>query len=90
MTDDTGERHDLADHENGGKLGGELFAGQRELELAPVRQAGQRVAARELAQAVQHLLQPGDTASRVGFSEHPSGLSKQLQRGAKLQRGSGI
>ena len=50
------------DHQHQRRLAGPRdavdLAGQRELELAPVRQAGERVAARELAQPVDHCLQP--------------------------------
>jgi hypothetical protein len=79
------------DHENQRGLAGTGdaidLARQRELELAPVRQAGERIAARELAQAVDHRLQPG-VAVAVRIRQHVSRLLQQLQRTLEAERGS--
>ena len=61
------------------------LAGQRELELAPVRQARERIAARELAQAVDHRLQPRGARPRP-VRQGVARLLQQLERAVEAER----
>ena len=80
------------DHEDERRLAGARdpvdLARQRQLEVAPVGQAGQRIAARELAQAVDHRLQPGRVAGAASLGQHMARLLQQLQRAVEAERAS--
>ena len=64
------------------------LARQRQLEVAPVGQAGERIAARELAEAVDHRLQPGHVAGAAALGQHMARLLQQLQRAVEAERAS--
>ena len=80
------------DHQDQRRLAGARdaidLARQRELEVAPVRQAGERIAARELAEAVDHRLQPGGVAGAAPLRQHMTRLLQQLQRAVEAERAS--
>ena len=60
-----------------------------ELELAAVGQAGQRIAARQLAQAIDHRLQPGGVRGAAPLGQRVARLLQQLQRTVEAERGVG-
>ncbi len=64
------------------------LARQRQLELAAVGQAGQRIAAGQIAQPVDHRLQPLHLAQRLGVGQPRARLLQQLQRRVQAQRRS--
>ena len=80
------------DHQHERRLAGARdavdLARQRQLEVAPVGQAGERIAARELAQAVDHRLQPGLVAGAAPVRQRVTRLLQQLQRAVEAERGS--
>jgi len=62
------------------------LARQRHLEAAPVHEAGQRVLARQVAECVQHRLQPRSTVRRLVREQGP-GLLQQLQGLIQIEHG---
>jgi hypothetical protein len=79
------------DHQHQGRLAGSRdavdFAGQRGFELAAVREAGERVAARKFAQRVDHGLQPDRAADGGPIGQFAARLRQQLQRRREPQPG---
>ena len=63
------------------------LAGECGLELAPVRDAGERVAARELAQRVDHRLHPDHRRDRMPVGQLAPGLRQQLHGRRQPQPG---
>ena len=61
---------------------------ERQLEVAAVGQAGERIAARQLAQAVDHRLQPGRVAGAAALRQGMARLLQQLQRAVEAERAS--
>jgi hypothetical protein len=61
------------------------LARQGELEVAPVGQTGERIAARELTQAVDHRLQPGNAVA-LPIGQDVAGLLQQLERTVEAER----
>ena len=80
------------DHQDERRLAGARdpidLARQRQLEVAPVGEAGERIAARELAQAVDHRLQPGRVAGAAPLGQRMARLLQQLQRAVEAERAS--
>jgi secreted protein with Ig-like and vWFA domain len=61
------------------------LARQGELEVAPVGQPGERIATRELTQAVDHRLQPGNAVA-LPIGQDVAGLLQQLERTVEAER----
>ena len=61
------------------------LARQRQVESPAVGQAGQRVAAGQLDQRIDHALQPGGAARRA-FGQRLARMPKQLQSAFELKR----
>jgi hypothetical protein len=61
------------------------LARQGEFEVAPIGQSGERIAARQLAQAVDHRLQPGDAVA-LPIGQDVAGLLQQLERTVEAER----
>ena len=66
------------------------LAGHRELELAPVGQPGERVAARQFAQRIDDRLQPGHAADLLAIRQYMARLLQQLHGWRQPQCGGGI
>ncbi|HVN38416.1 MAG TPA: hypothetical protein VMW19_09645 [Myxococcota bacterium] len=62
------------------------LARERELELTTIGETCQGIAARELAEAVDRALQPGDAARLGADGPRVAGLLEQQQRRAQAQR----
>ncbi len=62
------------------------LAGERQLEVTAVGQAGERIAARDLAQPVDERLQPRVGADRMLLGKHLTRLLQQLQRPIEAER----